>query len=352
MLYYFIFKDDKESTIGYVDGKEIENINSNDFEDEFNNIYIAKIISEIESIDGYIIEIEKNKKACIEKNKVTKDVKLGDEIIVQLYKKTEEGKFDKYTMNYAIAGKNLVYYPLRKENKFSYKINRNKLVEFKKKLEKADIFEGLTFRTSSIDVKIENIIQEYSSLIKINDYIKKQSKFLPIPRKIYSNSKYIFELINRKFDYIVTNNNEVYNILNYYFSDKNIIFNEEYDYKYDMNISEDLENLGSSKINILDNSNIIIEKTQALTVVDVNSGNDSNFFVINIEAIKETLRQIELRRIQGIILVDIINLKRNELEALIQNTKNYIKKYPRISYMGISNTGLMEFVRTGINIDI
>ena len=352
MKYYFIFKNEVDITVGYVIDDKIESIRTSKFEDDFNNIYVAKLITKIESINGYIIEIEKNQKACIEKNKLIGDIKLGDEIIVQLFKKTEDQKLDKYTMNYAIAGKNLIYYPLRQNNKFSSKINRKQIFDFKKKLEEIDIFEGITFRTSSVDEKIESIIQEYSSLIKINNYIKKQAKFLPIPRKIYSNSKYIFEFIEKEFEYIITNDNNIHNILKYYYDDKKIIYDKEYNYNYDNNISLDLASLECSKINILGDSNIVIEKTEALTVVDINSGKNKNFLSINIKAVEEALRQVELRGIQGIILIDIINIEKKELEILIRKTKEFTYKYPKISYLGISNVGLMEFIRTGIKVDI
>ncbi|QQK07155.1 ribonuclease E/G [Miniphocaeibacter halophilus] len=350
MNYYFVYKNKNIITIGYIVNNKLEVLENIDI-DERDSIYIAKIIKNIESINGFIIEIEKGVEACIGKGQIRGDKFLGDEILVQLYKKTGDNKFDKYTMDYSIAGQNIVYYPNREKNKYSRKINRKDLINFKKKIDSTAKFKGITFRTNSINISEEELLKEYKSLLKVDEYIKKQSKFLPIPRKLYSNPKSVFELISEEFEYIVTNNKEIKNILKNYYNTENVIYNEEYDYKYDENITEDLINLNSKKIIIKDNANIIVEKTEALTVIDVNSGRNEDFLEINKLAIKEALRQINLRNIQGIIVVDIININKKEFKVLNNFILREIKKYSKIKYFGITKTGLLEFIRTGINID-
>lgn len=350
MKYYFIYKKEEIITVGYIVNnrlKILRNINT----DERDSIYIARIIKPIESINGFIIEIEKGLEACISKGQIKEGKALGDEILVQLYKKTGENKFDKYTMDYSIAGQNIVYYPNREKNKYSRKINKKDLINFRKKVNSTGKFKGVTFRTNSINILVKELLKEYDSLIKIDEYIKKQSKFLPIPRKIYTNSKNVFEIISEEFDYIITNNKEIKDVLKNYYNTEGIIYDIEYDYNYDDNITEDLINLNSKNINIKDNANIIIEKTEALTVIDVNSGNYENFLEINKLAIKESLRQINLRNIQGIIIVDIINLNKKDFKVLNNFILKEVEKYSKIKYYGISNTGLLEFIRTGINID-
>ncbi len=350
MKYYFIYKKEDKITVGYTVNNKLrllENINI----DERDGIYIARIIKSMESINGFVIEIEKGTKGCISKSQIREGKSLGDEILVQLYKKAGENKFDKYTMDYSIAGRNIVYYPNREKNKYSRKINRKDYLNFRRKIESSNKFKGVTFRTNSINISEEEILKEYNSLIKIDEYIKKQSKFLPIPRKLYSNPKSVFELISEEFDYIITNSKEIGNILKNYYNNENIIFNEEYDYKYDENITEDLINISSKKINIDNTANIIIEKTEALTVIDVNSGRNEKYLEINKLATKESLRQIELRNIQGIVIVDIINLNKKDFEVLNSFIIREVEKYPKIKYYGKSKTGLLEFIRTGIKID-
>ncbi|WP_100065085.1 ribonuclease E/G [Miniphocaeibacter massiliensis] len=350
MKYYFIYTDNNKTIIGLSENNKLKKLNIfNDYSLR-DDVYIAKVTKELHSIKGYIIEIEKDVKACIEKRHIPKGVKLGNEIIVQLYKKTDSNKFDKFTTDYSISGKKLVYYPNRKKNTFSKKIKK----EIKEKFileNDLSTFEGITFRTDSLNYAIEELKEENYSLKNINKFIIKQSKFLPIPRKIYSNIKYIYEFIDGKFDYIITNNKEKFNSLKEYFKDKEIIYEENYNYEYDENISKDLLSLEQEKIEILQNSNIVIQNTEALTVIDVNSGQDTNFLEINKEAISESIRQVELRDISGIILIDIINIKSKDMKILCKFIENKLKEYTQIKFYGISNIGLLEFIRTRIKID-
>ncbi len=350
MKYYFIDTKNKKTTMGLIEDNKIEFLKRFKGFALRDDIFIAKIIKELPSIKGYIIEIEKDVKGCIETKYLSKNIKLGDEVLVQLYKKTSDDKLDKYTTNYSISGRNLVYYPLRDKNVFSKKISKSIVEDF---LCKNDLstFRGITFRTDSIKKDKNELEEEYLSLKRLNLFILKQSKFLPIPRRIYSNIKFIYEQINEEFDYIITNDIEKYKGLKDYFKDKNIIYDESYDYEYDEKITDDLLTFKSKKVFINESSNIVIEKTEALTVIDVNSGRNIDILSINKQAVKEGLRQLEFREITGIAIIDIISMKKNELQKLFEFINNEIKKYTRIRFLGISNTGLLEFIRTGISVD-
>lgn len=352
MGYYFLYGDNNKSTIGYVNNNKLMDIEEDIVKSSRDDIFIGRIIKPLDSIKGYIIEIEKGTKACIEKKQIVGKVKLGDEIIVQLYKKTDNNKLDKYTMNYSIAGDNMVYYPLREKNFYSKKLDISKISYLKGIVSDEMNLKGITFRTSSGNMKNEEILKDYNSLKKIDDYIIKNSKFLPIPRRLYSSSKRVLEFIKEDFKYIITNNKEDYGILREYFSKEEIILDENYNYKYDVNITEDLISINSREIKLYGNSSIVIEKTEALTVIDVNSGSEEDFLEVNKNAVKETVRQIGLRKIQGIVLIDIINLKKSDMDLLEEYVKILLKDYIEIKYYGISNTGLLEFIKTGINIDI
>lgn len=352
MNYYFLYRENNKKIVGYVNNDSLEDIFERIEESNKDKIYISRVVKEFDAINGYIIEIEKGIKGCIEKKQLIGNIKPGDEILVQLYKKTSVSKLDKYTMNYSIAGKNLVYYPNRYKNLFSKKINIDKLVNLKEITKKNNFLKGITFRTSSENAKEKELINEYESLKKINNYIVTRTNFLPIPRKIYGNIKDAFEFINKEFDYIITNDKEEYNILKEYYINKNINYDENYNYNYDENITKDLINIKSKIIEISENANIVIDETEALTVVDINSGKDVDFLEINKLAVSEMIKQVNLRKIQGIIIVDIINLKKAEEYLLEKYIENILKNYPKIKYYGITNTGLLEFIKTGINIDI
>ena len=107
-----------------------------------------------------------------------------------------------------------------------------------------------------------------------------------------------------------------------------------------------------SPINGLELVNIIIESLETLTVIDVNSGKNRSrreeaLFAINVEAAKEIARQLRLRNISGMILVDFINLKKKEQQQkLISVIREELQKDSvPANFIDITRLGLVELTR-------
>lgn len=110
-------------------------------------------------------------------------------------------------------------------------------------------------------------------------------------------------------------------------------------------------NKATSKIVHLKNGgNIIIEPTEALTVIDVNSSKSygkSNPMQTNTEAIEELVRQLRLRSISGIIIIDLLKVSKSDQDALIEKLKILSKNdVSKIHIHGFSNLGLLEITRS------
>ena len=104
-------------------------------------------------------------------------------------------------------------------------------------------------------------------------------------------------------------------------------------------------------------ASIIIEHTEALTVIDVNSGKNlarkemrENLLRINLEAAKEIAYQLRLRNISGMILIDFINLLSKEDEAvLLKEFRSYLRKDPvKADLIDMTKLGLVEVTRKKI----
>lgn len=113
-----------------------------------------------------------------------------------------------------------------------------------------------------------------------------------------------------------------------------------------------LDQLLSSKVWLDSGANIIIESLETLTVIDVNSGRNQSrspeaLFAINLEAAKEIARQLRLRNISGMIIIDFINLKSGEQqEMLVRCVKEELKKDPvPAKFIDITKLGLVELTR-------
>lgn len=118
------------------------------------------------------------------------------------------------------------------------------------------------------------------------------------------------------------------------------------------NIRGTMDNLLSSKVWLPSGANIIIESLETLTVIDVNSGKntskkDTALFAVNLEAAREIARQIRLRNISGMIIVDFINMKdEKEQEELILCLKEELKKDSvPAKFIDITKLGLVELTR-------
>ncbi len=106
----------------------------------------------------------------------------------------------------------------------------------------------------------------------------------------------------------------------------------------------------SKVVHLKSGGNIIIEPTEALTVIDVNSSKSygkSNPMKTNTEAIEELVRQLRLRSISGIIIVDLLKVSKSNQDALIEKLKILSKNdVSKIYIHGFSNLGLLEITRS------
>ncbi|SDB09424.1 ribonuclease G [Pseudobutyrivibrio sp. YE44] len=111
-----------------------------------------------------------------------------------------------------------------------------------------------------------------------------------------------------------------------------------------------IDNLTSKISYIKNGGNIIIEQTEALTVIDVNSGKNSGkstAMETNIQALEELARQIRLRSISGIIIVDLLKVSKDEEKHLMELFVALSKQdYATVDVHGITNLGLLEITRS------
>ncbi|MDO5017843.1 MAG: ribonuclease E/G [Lagierella massiliensis] len=318
---------------------------------ESEGIYISIIERKMPNYNGYIISLEDGKKGLLDEKQVLGKVKPGDEVIVGLYKKTQGTKLDKYTMNYGIPGKYIVYYPNKKRINFSKKLSNEDKNELYNKALESEIY-NVVFRSNAGSIDFLDIKKEYESLKNVNKKIIEESKFLPIPRKLFVSYKNLYSTLQGVKEPIYVNDKDIEKYLKKYLPNKDIRFDKYYKFTHDQSIEEDLVNLQRKVLPLPNNGNIIIEKTEALTVIDVNGKENSDFLKLNMDAISESIRAMEVLDLQGIVIIDCITLKKSEYTELLKYINNILKGYEKIKFHGITKLGLLEFTKTGLTIDI
>ena len=108
----------------------------------------------------------------------------------------------------------------------------------------------------------------------------------------------------------------------------------------------------SKIVHLKSGANIVIEPTEALTVIDVNSGKNygkSSALDTNREALTEIEKQVRLRSISGIIIIDLLKVSKQEENELVKFAKNiFLDDVSRVQIYGFSNLGLLEVTRSRI----
>ncbi|HIQ48128.1 MAG TPA: Rne/Rng family ribonuclease, partial [Aquifex aeolicus] len=290
------------------------------------------------SLDGYFIDIGLDKEAFLQEKDVCRKLKVGDTVIVQLKRKDTELKGAKATCKISIPGKYLVYFPETGKLKISGRLKNFPYADELKKLIGKELKEreGVIIRASAIRAKEGEILGELNSLRNVWRSILEREKktckgilYEEIPtyaRVIRDYWSFIKEICVDNADIW----KEIHDLFGKDIRDK-LRFSRDLDkLTKKFSIYQLLSKLLSKYVWLKGGGFIVIEQTEAMVVIDVNSGEgcgeslEENAFKTNIEALEEIARQIKLRNLAGMIVIDLIDLKREE------NRKKLLKEAERI----------------------
>ena len=132
------------------------------------------------------------------------------------------------------------------------------------------------------------------------------------------------------------------------------LYTDEYTLTLRYSLASLLEKTLSKRTYLKSGAYLVIEPTEAMTVIDVNSGKsikgknaEEQFLKINIEAAKEIARQLRLRNISGIVMIDFINMKEeSHNHELMKNLAEYVRTDPvRTTVVDMTKLGLVELTR-------
>lgn len=336
------------------------------------NIYIGIIKNLVPGIKAAFVDIGKEKNAFIhfeDIEKIKENIKVNKKILVQVQKNPIKQKGAKLTTNIKLTGRQIVLMP-----KTDFITVSRKITDEEKKKELKNIVEknipkgyGAIIRTSCISVSEKEIIEDIQRLVKRWNKIKKsfEENFDLSSYLMEENNDIIKSLIlgtaDDNMNKIITNsdkfNSETLNFLKIYNLENKIKveFDEDVFDKYSM--QKELQQLENNKVWLKCGGYIVIDKTEALTAIDVNSGKcigkdnlEATILKVNLEAAKEIAKQLRLRDIGGIIVIDFIDLQEDEnknrlLDCFVEETK---KDRSKVQVEGFSKLNLLELTRKQI----
>lgn len=346
------------------------------------NIYVGRVDNILKNINAAFVNIAEGVSCYLDmstgaeplftKKQSDKKLSIGDELIVQVIKEDVKTKAPVVSAAFSLTGKNVVLVYGGNGIQISKKIPQKSVKTSLKKILEPFLTEnlGIVARTNASNVSKEELEAEVTQLLDEYNHICSfgihQSKYTILHKELPNYLLQLRDSKNCSIEKVVTNIPAVYKEFEDFISKNQIktasgsdialeLVEDANDIVIRYKINHYMDKALHRTVYLNSGATIVIDPTEALTVIDVNTGkaisgkkvSEDTFFTINLEAAKEIAAQIKLRNLSGIILIDFINLSdpSNE-EALKEMLRNEFK-YDSVQteVVDITKLGLMEITR-------
>ena len=326
------------------------------------DIYVGRVQNIVQNIRAVFVEIKEGVICYMPETECAgKKIRVGDDLVVQVKKAAVKTKQPVVTQAIELVGYYCVVTTQNSSKQISKKIGEEEKKRLQPLLEEfAEEEYGIVLRTNAAEAGLAVIREECERLVGELHSMMEHSRY----RVCFSRLRkadpfympYIRSCRQEEYDRIITDIRTVYDDLQAQGVDK-VQFYEDSSYPLEklLGIGTKIQKVSEKRVWLKSGGNLVIEPTEALTVIDVNTGKaidgkrsrETTFFKINCEAAKEVARQIRVRNISGIILVDFIDMKNKQNERqlfdLLQGELQ--KDKTRTSLIDITKLGLADITR-------
>lgn len=341
------------------------------------DIYVGRVKNIVKNLNAAFIEIapgmpcyyplDEMKQPLFVKKINSPNMVQGDEVVVQVAQESSKSKPPKVTTNINLSGKYLVLTSENKKIGISKKISEEKREKIKENLSSEHFEEfGIIVRTNAVSASKEEILKEYEKLKQEYINLKETAPYRTVfsclkgsmPEYLHMlqnvNQSWLTsiltddrELLEKAREYLKIFQPEDLEKLTYYedagMSLKNLYRLEHY-----------LKEALLERVWLKSGGYLVIQPTEALTVIDVNSGKSiskkkvqEHYLKINLEAAAEIACQLRLRNLSGIIIVDFIDMKSDDSkEILMQALESAVSADPvPVHVVDMTKLNLVELTR-------
>lgn len=350
-------------------------------EGDIGNIYVAKVINLVPNINAAFIYYQPNMRGYLPltsgytplllNRKYDGRILAGDELIVQMEKEAIRTKDAVFTMNLSLSGKYSVVTNANNKKSVSNKIDKTCKNALQQTIP-TDTRLGIIVRTNAQQLLEHTpdyaavLQKEYHMLITQMETLISEGVHRTCYSLLYkAPDSYLTDIRDAYFseyDSIITDDTALYSqlsdFLNIYAPDMlsmlTLYQDESYPLRKLYSIDTKLQELLMPKVWLKSGAYLVIEQTEAMYVIDVNSGkNNTNranaeyIRQINMEAAREILRQITLRNLSGIIMVDFINMQSQSMNDELLEELRRLARHDRIltTIVDMTPLGLVEITR-------
>lgn len=358
------------------------------------NIYLGRVQNVLPSMEAAFIDIGKGRNGVLyagevdwkaaglggRGRRIEQALKAGDQVLVQVSKDPLGHKGARLTTQISLAGRYLVYVPGGRSAGISRKLpgpERKRLKEILGRVVPAQ--GGTIIRTAAEGVSEENIAADVNRLHTLWEQIKERtakekksrgSKPVTMYEEPDMLVKVIRDLFNEDFTSLIVDGDRAWNTVRAYIQSvaPDLVSRVEHFDRADFDgkdafeafdLNTQLEEALSRKVNLPSGGSLIIDRTEAMTVIDVNTGRytgkgggnlEETVTLNNIEAAEEIVRQMRLRDLGGMIVVDFIDMVLPENQELVLRRLNEALENDRTRHQvsEVTSLGLVQMTRKRI----
>lgn len=289
------------------------------------------------------IGFDKNCYMYIDRKFNNTNIKKNDEVIVEILKESVGDKGPKATNAISIPGRYSVLETLNKRLDFSKKIEDAGFKEHILEHVKLPKDTGVMIRTNAQNVSSDEINKEIEKLYDVYCSIIKDAQYSIKPKLLYGGEgildKILRDVMDSETEKLVVDSERDYDYIKEFLKNaadidcKVELFNESITLFSYYGIEKEILKLRNNQVYLKSGGHIVIDRTEAMYVIDVNSGKNvkgtsiqKTAFITNLEAAKEIGRQIKLRNLAGIIVIDFIDMEGiNEKEKVLEILRQAFK---------------------------
>ena len=321
-------------------------------------LYLSEIESAFESLDSV-------------GNSPKHEIKKGQEVLVQVVKESFGNKGPRLSTQIGLAGRYLVLLPMDNQTGISRRIEddeeRKRLRILFNELKLANKL-GFIVRTAASGRSKQELLRDAQFLLKLWSRLEKIMQHKKAPSLIYEEYDLTLRVIRDSFTedvsrLIVDSKPEYYRIERFmrtflsYLAKKVELYKSD-DLFWDKDIEKQINRIFETKVYMKSKAYIVIEPTEGLVVIDVNSGGfkrkfnqEETAFKVNCEAAQEVARQLVLRDLGGIVVIDFIDMEKESHRREVLNILKRSLSGDRAKYdiLGISKFGVVEMTRERIH---
>ena len=299
-------------------------------------------------------------------------LKPGQEILVQAVKDPLKTKGPRLSMQLSIAGRYLVYVPQGEGVGVSRRLDDKERDRLRKAASKLDLGEGgAIIRTAAQGAKREDFEREIKYLHKLHEVLQKRAEESTAPAMVFQEAdlsvRVVRDIFSEQFERAIVDDEKQHHRLESFFQRTSPellkrleLYKDEEPLFERYGIEEAIESTLSRRVDLPSGGYLMIDYPEAMTVIDVNSGSfagrgkgaklEDTITKVNLEAADEVVRQLRLRDIGGIIVIDFIDMSRaRNRDAVLKTLRSALDEDRTKTYVvEISPLGLVEMTRQNV----